>query len=545
MMTLTEVTDQIELTVVDSSNAVLLAATIQSQVKQYLKEVATIYPYRIKEERFTTEDSRDIDVSGVVNLIDVPEVEYKVDQYPKKMRNVTRWGDNITLKITAVPGDAESVYLYCEKIHTLVDPPSSLVGAVNNASDYSAGDTSIILDGLGTGTIKADTLVVFTDIAGEYRVTADATITANAATIVITPGLLEDMDDDTVVTFRCSTLSDPRLEPAFIQYSAAKLELDWCGEIKNQVVAAKTAILLINSSVDSVSARLTQMVTDAGNMRTGASANYSDAVTAMGSAISEGEEADTALTKLSGDIELTNGLGADAGKATGLIDDFATALALADGYAVAGYTLINDNATVIQQTITDLINEIDQAITDGDSARALTNLVPIWGAPDQSKISAGSLQLGIVRGKLEQLQANIAEGSIYNESITNQLRTADGLIKEAQARMAAEAQLTQESALEVRERMRTAYGYIAAARGLLQADMNKVSGLARTVSSEAQVVNGYLAQSRGYYNESMADLSVARTIKSYETTALNKLTLARAELRKLVPPKTSKRYSED
>jgi hypothetical protein len=58
---------------------------------------------------------------------------------------------------------------------------------VNNGPGYPIGTTSIAVNGLGAGTIKAGSIFNFG--ADAYSVTADATITANAATLVFTPAL--------------------------------------------------------------------------------------------------------------------------------------------------------------------------------------------------------------------------------------------------------------------------------------------------------------------------------------------------------------------
>lgn len=70
------------------------------------------------------------------------------------------------------------------------------------------GETSIGLGELGTGTIKKGTLIVFTAKAGQYVVTADATITTNAATVVIYPGLAEEVVNTTVATLHGPATTD-------------------------------------------------------------------------------------------------------------------------------------------------------------------------------------------------------------------------------------------------------------------------------------------------------------------------------------------------
>lgn len=86
-----------------------------------------------------------------------------------------------------------------QNIKTHVIGTADLAGAVNNVSNYAAGATSIILDALGTGTVNKGTIVSFVGNSGKYVVTADATITTNAATIVIYPGLNDAVLDNCVV----------------------------------------------------------------------------------------------------------------------------------------------------------------------------------------------------------------------------------------------------------------------------------------------------------------------------------------------------------
>jgi len=120
------------------------------------------------------------------------------------------------------------VHVYFRKRH-FISELTTLTGAVNLSAGYSAGDTSIVLDALQTsGTIKAGQLFTIASTRGTYRVTADATITAGAATISFYPGLENDVDNDTVVTFKQSTLT-PTLEPLFCRYVAAKLAMNKAG----------------------------------------------------------------------------------------------------------------------------------------------------------------------------------------------------------------------------------------------------------------------------------------------------------------------------
>ena len=66
---------------------------------------------------------------------------------------------------------------------------------VNNASGYSAGDSSITCDGL-TGTLKAGDFIKFTGHDKVYTLTADG-----STTIAIEPALLSAVADNETVTY--------------------------------------------------------------------------------------------------------------------------------------------------------------------------------------------------------------------------------------------------------------------------------------------------------------------------------------------------------
>jgi hypothetical protein len=74
-------------------------------------------------------------------------------------------------------------------------------GAVNNASGYPVGTTTMAINSLGAGTVPAGTSFYVKTISGtKYTVTAPATITTNAATITFSPPLRDAVaNSDAVV----------------------------------------------------------------------------------------------------------------------------------------------------------------------------------------------------------------------------------------------------------------------------------------------------------------------------------------------------------
>jgi len=267
MKTNTNIIDEAEILLGDSSNVIFAATTLGQMINKGLADASQFVPCVVRDGIITTA-SREIDVSGLVNVIDILHAEYKVDQFPRQLRKVNDLADGIIeLCYDYTPTAGLDCYLYCEKSHTLVDPPSTLTGAVNYGAGYAAGSTSIVLDGLGTGTIKAGTLVTFTGIMGQYKVNADATITANAATIVLTSGVRETVANDTVVTFKCSTLTT-ELEGVLPELAAGYALINWDGSSQaggsSGRVAVKDAFTLAgesNTLMDTVAAQIALAVT--------------------------------------------------------------------------------------------------------------------------------------------------------------------------------------------------------------------------------------------------------------------------------------------
>ena len=175
-----------------------------------------------------------------INIVDITD-RYEVEdgdriEYPiGTRRNIDAVeGDIITVGVDTSMVENSSqvdsaspnvdVHIYFRKRH-FISQLTTLTGAVNLSAGYSAGDTKMVLGTLQTtGTIKAGQLFTIAGTRGTYRVTTDATITAGAATISFYPGLENDVDDTTVVTFKQSTLT-PTLEPLFCRYVAAKLAM--------------------------------------------------------------------------------------------------------------------------------------------------------------------------------------------------------------------------------------------------------------------------------------------------------------------------------
>lgn len=103
---------------------------IDTHIGNCLTEISQRSPYKDKETLSTTEGSRELDISSITNLLGIPQcmgLEYPVGNYPRDYRN-HRQIDAGTIEIDTnlTPGDAESVYLYCHKVHQLTELLSTL-----------------------------------------------------------------------------------------------------------------------------------------------------------------------------------------------------------------------------------------------------------------------------------------------------------------------------------------------------------------------------------------------------------------------------------
>jgi len=96
-------------------------------IQNCLDEISEYSPRIVKETLATTEDSKDLDISDIEDLLHVERLEYEVDEDPKQYRNFSIMGDTLTMVIDTAPSeDDEDVYLYCAKPHLLTEATSTL-----------------------------------------------------------------------------------------------------------------------------------------------------------------------------------------------------------------------------------------------------------------------------------------------------------------------------------------------------------------------------------------------------------------------------------
>ena len=199
-----------------------------------------------------------INIGDVTDMVDVIKVEYPFGTE----RGFSIDGDILTIDIdeSVIPdtGSTEvdkNVEVWFSKRHK-VSQLTTLTGAVNLSAGYDAGDTSMILDTLQTtGTIEEGQEFTVAGTRGLYTVTADATISSSAATISFFPGLENDVDNDTVVTFVKSTLT-PMLEPLAVGAIAGHAAISAATQPIQSCVTAISILTTVSTTLGYMTARI-------------------------------------------------------------------------------------------------------------------------------------------------------------------------------------------------------------------------------------------------------------------------------------------------
>lgn len=143
-------------------------------------------------------------------------------------RNVSVNGNVLTLLMDIEPDDSADadadvdVFVWFKLKHR-VSQLTDLGGELT--AGYAAGVASVNIDGLqAAGTFAQDTLFTIENCRGTYRVTADATIAANAATVSFYPALEDAVVNNADVTIIGSTL-DSQLERIVVNMVSGKAKV--------------------------------------------------------------------------------------------------------------------------------------------------------------------------------------------------------------------------------------------------------------------------------------------------------------------------------
>jgi hypothetical protein len=265
MKTYADIVSLISSILQDNSNATYSTSELDLIIPEGLTAISRFKPREVRETTLITVSSRDITLSAENkrNLLDVWKVEYPVGQYPKTFRGFTMFGDLLNLDLYAAPTIAASLYLYLLKRHILQKEvgTTDLAGAVKTQG--TAGDSTLALKSLGTGTINENTLVAIAGDSTIYTVTKDATIGTNEATVSITPVLGSTAAVDTVVTMSLSESTlDASLEYPLAQLCAGLAAISKANLMYQESKKALTNLTNAASQIDDMADRVTAAIGD-------------------------------------------------------------------------------------------------------------------------------------------------------------------------------------------------------------------------------------------------------------------------------------------
>jgi len=121
----------------DISNTIFSSTTVNQGIEKALSIVSRYIPYESKVTVDLTEDSRDVDVSNIKGLLKVIKAEYEIGQNPKEFRNVTKFGNTITIGVEDLPEDGDQAYLYCHLVHTAACEVKIAFRRCHHVADYT------------------------------------------------------------------------------------------------------------------------------------------------------------------------------------------------------------------------------------------------------------------------------------------------------------------------------------------------------------------------------------------------------------------------
>ncbi len=107
-----------------------------------VRELSLSLPLQAVTALTTTAGSRDVDISGLTDLVVIEAVEHPVGEYPPVYVRFSIWGDTLTLLTERLPQE-EQVHIYYGKLHALDESGSSLPKALEElvvigAAGYAA-----------------------------------------------------------------------------------------------------------------------------------------------------------------------------------------------------------------------------------------------------------------------------------------------------------------------------------------------------------------------------------------------------------------------
>ena len=366
-----------------------------------------------------------INISNIGDYHSIMKVEYPKGQ----KRNWDIDGTILTIKVDRVtdskvkssgpqPNTEVSIWF---KVKHKVSQLTDFAGAVDLIAGYSEGDTSMVIDDLqSAGTIEADQEFTIANTRGIYRVTADATIASNEATVSFYPGLESDVDDNDVVTLTQSTLTNPTVELLVIEYATALAAIREPMQFYQQIHSAITTVGLATTAITAIAARITQAITDIASGRTEAALAPAAILLASTEFDLMNAQVDLAVTALSSGSSLINTVPV-AGGAPEYMGQASSDIGAAQGFFATGLSYLREASADLSNanTYTGVVSGELQAGT----AKIREAQVNLQEASSELQIaSSGRVMEAWGRTELERVKTKLRR-SVPNKYRTSQVYT--------------------------------------------------------------------------------------------------------------------------
>jgi hypothetical protein len=379
----------------------------------------------------------------MTQLLKVNRAEYPVDEDPEEFKNVTRFGDIITINVSSAPTDGDDVYLYCDMMHILTESESSLTPVLEalliiGASGIASSSKPMKLYQQANGSV--DTLTSSTTALSDMtaRLTLAITDIGSArvevakvpAIITTSAGIISGMTAR--IALAITDIADGRVEldkvPAIIDI--AHTELD---KIAGAITLATSAIATSKTELD----KITTEIGSADTALDKIDAEVLQAVTDLdsGRALIAGIDTTNSASKYQGYAQAgvgnANGYLNEASgffrKATALESESSGYIGNAHGSIATAQTLLSEAIGYIRQ------GGADREIASGYMASANTEIRTAgellsqangYMAQARAEESSGSAMCNLASHEISLANADIGKASAYLRVISSKLSIA-------------------------------------------------------------------------------------------------------------------------
>ncbi|MBA7473850.1 hypothetical protein ES707_09195 [subsurface metagenome] len=449
-------------------------------ISDTLSEISERRPYEVKETLKTTADSKELDISSIDDLFDIPKIEFRTSEDPPAYRNCSIFGNTLTMAIDFKPLASENVYLYCHKVHQLTEDTSTLNPQLERV--------------LVAGAVPKLALAWVNKIRGQVKEaialisSVHTSIGAMAGTEAAPGPLLRAAKD----------LADGRL---------------LIGTKHDKALAAIDAI----TGTTENPGPLPKAITDLATGRELIGSKKAEAIAAL--AAIEGTTGEPGPLPLAiADLKAGRDL---------MVINRDTAKGILDG--------ISGEDGEIKRAIADLTTGRDLGFNKVYiGGRPLTDLSN-YAARELNIAHTGLNQFGAY------LAFDTSPAGQYGNLATRDLQAVRAMIDEARGYISVDY-VTAEFASYALRGLNAANSLLSQARGYVELHRIAILQYGNSAARELSIATTSLNQAGGYTRELSSRLSIAGVINSYQTWANNKLVLYQGEIKRLIRPKTYTRY---